>query len=145
LLRWSQEQFLLHFEEETAYACSSLPSTIPNFFMKIDYIPSRYKTSAVPPEKRVVEPPVNWQVIIINDMVMNELNSEENKQSVIAHELAHVYLQHSSFSEKKEKKDKDKEQEANDLIRSWGFRPNIKPLLNTKKMAHRAKERKRHD
>lgn len=73
-------------------------------------------------------------------MLMNKLNPED-KQAVIAHELAHVYLEHDNtpFNEKK----KDKEQEADDLIRSWGFKPNIN-LSNTK-MAHRAKERKRHD
>jgi predicted SprT family Zn-dependent metalloprotease len=64
-------------------------------------------------------PSVNWQLIMINDMVMDKLSSED-KQSIIAHELAHVYLEHDGFE-----KDKDIEQEANDLIRSWGFKPYI--------------------
>ena len=82
---------------------------------------------------------VDWQLIMVNDMIMNKLNPED-KQYVIAHELAHVYLKHEQnpFNEK----NKDFEQEADDLVRSWGFNPNINYLSNTK-MAHRAKERKR--
>jgi predicted SprT family Zn-dependent metalloprotease len=78
---------------------------------------------------------------MVNDMIMNKSNPED-KQYVIAHELAHVYLKHEQnpFNEK----NKDFEQEADDLVRSWGFNPNINYLSNTK-MAHRAKERKRHD
>ena len=84
---------------------------------------------------------VDWQLIMVNDMIMNKLNPED-KQYVIAHELAHVYLKHEQnpFNEK----NKDFEQEADDLVRSWGFNPNINYLSNTK-MAHRAKERKWHD
>jgi Zn-dependent protease with chaperone function len=44
--------------------------------------------SAIPPEERGVTPSVNWQLIMINDMLMNKLNPED-KQAVIAHELAH--------------------------------------------------------
>jgi Zn-dependent peptidase ImmA (M78 family) len=60
---------------------------------------------------------VDWQLIMVNDMIMNKLNPED-KQYVIAHELAHVYLkhEHNSFNEK----NKDFEQEADDLVRSWG-------------------------
>jgi hypothetical protein len=84
--------------------------------------------SAFPPEKR--RPSVNWQLIMINDMQMRKLNPED-KQAVIAHELAHVYLEHDNTPFN----DKDMEQGADDLIRSWGFKPNIKPeARNTKKM-----------
>jgi predicted metal-dependent peptidase len=70
-------------------------------------------------------PSVNWQLIMINDMVMNKLNPE-NKQTVIAHELAHVYLEHHNTpTNEKTKKKKDEEQEADNLIRSWGFNPKI--------------------
>jgi hypothetical protein len=77
---------------------------------------------AYPPEQRGVAPSVTWQLVIINDMTMNKLNPED-KQTVIAHELAHVYLEHD-FSPSNEK-GKDAEQEADDLIRTWGFNPNI--------------------
>jgi hypothetical protein len=57
---------------------------------------------------------------MVNDMIMNKLNPED-KQYVIAHELAHVYLKHEQipFNEK----NKDFEQEADDLVRSWGSTP----------------------
>jgi predicted SprT family Zn-dependent metalloprotease len=60
---------------------------------------------------------VDWQLIMVNDMIMNKLNPED-KQYVIAHELARVYLkhEHNPFNEK----NKDFEQEADDLVRSWG-------------------------
>ena len=44
---------------------------------------------------------VDWQLIMVNDMIMNKLNPED-KQYVIAHELAHVYLKYEQnpFNEK---------------------------------------------
>jgi Zn-dependent peptidase ImmA (M78 family) len=74
-------------------------------------------------------PPASWQLVIINDMLMdkNKLNLEE-KQIVIAHELAHVYLKHDTDTI-----DRDMEQEADDLIESWGFRPAYINLLDQKK------------
>jgi hypothetical protein len=56
---------------------------------------------------------------MLNDMEMRKLRSKEDKESVIAHELAHVYLDHKVFDSK------DIEQEADDLIKSWGFNPKI--------------------
>jgi hypothetical protein len=82
---------------------------------------------------------------MINDMLMNKLNPED-KQSVIAHELAHVYLKHDYATVLNEKERKDMEQEADDLIRSWGFNPSIdishlRPE-SRRWLARRAKERK---
>jgi hypothetical protein len=103
---------------------------------------------AFPPEQRGDMPSVNWQVIVINDRTMNKLNSED-KQAVVAHELAHVYLEHGVGGPSNDKKThKEMEQEANYLIRSWGFKPTIKPLKpetrNTTRRL-RANERKLHD
>lgn len=86
-----------------------------------------------PPEKRASFPYLNWELVIINDMKMKKLNPED-KQAVIAHELAHVYLKHGS--DPLNEKDRDFEQEADDLIRTWGFNPDIKPLKHTR-MAYR--------
>jgi hypothetical protein len=61
---------------------------------------------------------------MINDMLMNKLNPED-KHAIIAYELAHVYLKHGYDTPFNEKTKKDIEQEADDLIRSWGFNPNI--------------------
>jgi len=82
--------------------------------------------SAVPPKKRKrdVWLPVNWQLIMFNHMIMNKLNSED-KQAVIANEIAHVYLKHDYSGSFNEKTKKDSEQEADDLIRSWGFEPTV--------------------
>ena len=67
-----------------------------------------------PPEERGLMPSVNWQLITINDMKMNKLNPED-KQAVIAHELAHVYLEHDGIPSN-EKTIEDMEQEANIIM-----------------------------
>jgi hypothetical protein len=97
---------------------------------------------AYPPEERgamMKTLHVDWQIVVINGILMDmhKLNLED-KQTVIAHELAHAYLKHDQDGD-----DKDMEHEADDLIRSWGFKPSTN-ISNTK-TAHGAKERKRHD
>jgi hypothetical protein len=83
---------------------------------------------------------IDWQIVVINGILMDKhkLNLEQ-KQTVIAHEIAHAYLKHNQDGD-----DEKMEQEADDLIQSWGFKPSTSNILNTKKV-HRAKERKRHD
>lgn len=94
---------------------------------KLDYAVTKHifdPFGAYPPE--AIRPAVNWQVVMINDTTMSKLNPE-NKQAVIAHELAHIYLQHGDNTSH-EKTHEDMEQEANQLIATWGFKPTIKPL-----------------
>lgn len=61
--------------------------------------------------------PIDRHIILLNIEKMNlDRLSTKEQQFVIAHEFAHVILGHE-HSNKKE------EQEANDLVLSWGFTP----------------------
>jgi hypothetical protein len=64
---------------------------------------------------------VNWQIIVINGILMDmhKMNLED-RQAIIAHEIARAYLKHDQDGD-----DEDMEREADDLIRSWGFKPYI--------------------
>lgn len=72
------------------------------------------------PHRKQVKTKHKRHLIFINDMMMNRTDSEEDHQSVIAHELAHVYKEHPLIGEE------DFEQKADELIGTWGFNPKIK-------------------
>lgn len=69
----------------------------------------------------------------IIDLIEENLNlfSEAAKRAIIAHELAHVYCNHDRFVSSKEPlKDED---EADEVVKRWGFKRELQALLNEQK------------